>query len=140
MERAEVQRRQPIGERRMTTVAHEQVIDLIEDLPSETLPDLVRFIEFLRFRSGQDHAQEKKSAASTEAEASLMAIALRRLPPVDQRRVSLLRARKEEGQLTPEEHAELLSYVERIELEDAERAQALLELSRLRDLPLSALM
>src|SRR6187401_2917424 len=117
----------------MATIAHEQVIDLIEDLPSETLPDLVRFIEFLRFRSRQE-----KKAASTEAEAPLIAIALRRLPPEDQRRLSRLRARKEEGKLTPEEHAELLAYVERVEHEDAERALALVELSRLRNLSLSA--
>jgi hypothetical protein len=119
----------------MATIAHEQVIDLIEDLPSETLPDLVHFIEFLRFRSRQE-----KRAASTEAEASLLAIALRRLPPEEQRRLSRLRVRKEEGKLTPEEHKELLAYVERVEREDAERALALVELSRLRNIPLSALM
>ena len=73
----------------MATVAHEQVIDLIEDLPSEVLPELVHFIEFLRFRSGQ-----QKRAAS----------------------------------------------VERVEREDAERALTLVELSRLRNIPLSALM
>jgi hypothetical protein len=121
----------------MATVAHEQVIDLIEDLPSELLPELVHFIEFLRFRSGQ---QQRAAEAETETEARLTAIALRCLPPEDQRRLSLLRARKEEGTLTPEEHAELLVYVERVEREDAERALALVELSRLRNIPLSALM
>lgn len=70
-------------------------------------------------------------AASTETEAALLEAALRRLPPEDERRLSLLRARKEERQLTPEEHAELLAYVERVECEDAERAAALIELSRL---------
>jgi hypothetical protein len=119
----------------MATVAHEQVIDLIEDLPNETLPDLVRFIEFLRFKS-----RHEKPAVRTETEAPLLAIALRRLPSEDQRRLSLLRARKEEGTLTPEEHAELLAFVERVEREDAERAAALVELSRLRNMPLGALM
>ena len=119
----------------MATVAHEHVIDLIEDLPNETLPDLVRFIEFLRFKSGQE-----KLGARTESEAPLLAIALRRLPLEEQRRLSLLRARKEDGLLTPEEHAELLAFVERVENEDAERAGALLELSRLRNMPLRALM
>ena len=119
----------------MATVAHEHVIDLIEDLPNETLPDLVRFIEFLRFKSGQE-----KLGARTESEAPLLAIALRRLPLEEQRRLSLLRAQKEDGLLTPEEHAELLAFVERVENEDAERAGALLELSRLRNMPLRALM
>jgi hypothetical protein len=119
----------------MATVAHEHVIDLIEDLPNETLPDLVRFIEFLRFKSSQD-----QRAAPTEAEAPLLAVALRRLPSADQHRLSLLRARKEEGTLTPDEHVELLTFVDRIEQQDAERAGALLELSRLRSVSIRTLM
>jgi hypothetical protein len=119
----------------MATVAREQVIDLIDALPSESLPELVRFIEFLRFRSGQD-----KSTPAVDAEAPLLAIIRRRLPPDDQRRLSFLRAQKEQRALTPEEHAELLAYVDRIEHEDAERAEALLQLARLRNMPLGALM
>jgi hypothetical protein len=119
----------------MATVAREQVIDLIEDLPNEALPELVRFIEFLRFRSGKD-----ERAPASDKEAALTAIARRRLPPEDQRRLSDLRTWKEERPLTPEEHAELLAYVERVEREDAERAEALLELSRLRKMPVGALM
>jgi hypothetical protein len=119
----------------MATVAHEQVIDLIDGLPSDSLPELVRFIEFLRFRSGQE-----KSAPAPDAEAPLLAIVRRRLPPEDQRRLSALRARKEERPLTREEHAELLAYVDRVEREDAERAQALLDLARLRNVPLGSLM
>ena len=119
----------------MATVAREQVIELIDDLPSESLAELVRFIEFLRFRSGHE-----KSARAAEAEAPLRAIALRRLPPEDERRLSFLRARKDEGRLLPEEHAELLAYVDRIEREDAERAQALFDLARLRNVPIRTLM
>jgi hypothetical protein len=119
----------------MGTVAREQVIDLIEDLPSESLPELVRFIELLRFRGGQE-----AKAPVADAEAPLMAIIHRRLPPEDQRRLFALRASKEERPLTPAEHAELLAYVERVEQEDAERAQALLDLSRLRQRPLAALL
>ncbi|WP_199789340.1 hypothetical protein [Sorangium cellulosum] len=111
------------------------MIDLIEDLPSESLQELVRFIEYLRFRREQE-AKEK----AADVEAPLLAIIHRRLPPEDQRRLSALRASKEERALTPEEHAELLVYVERVEREDAERAQALVELSRLRRVPLAALM
>ncbi len=119
----------------MATVVREQVLDLIEDLPSESLQELVRFIEFLRFRGDQ----EAKTPVA-EAEAPLLAIIRRRLPIEDQRRLSSLRTRKEERGLTSEEHAELLAYVDRVEQEDAERAQALLELSRLRRMPLTALM
>ncbi len=119
----------------MATIAREQVIDLLEGLPAETLGEVVRFIEFLRFRGAQD-----AGAPDRAAEAPLLAIVRRRLPPEDQRRLSALRALKEERALTPEEHAELLSYVERVEREDAERAQALLDLSRLRGVSLGALL
>jgi hypothetical protein len=119
----------------MATIAREQVIDLIADLPSDSLQELVRFIEFLRFRS----AQEPKAAAP-DVEAPLLAVIRRRLPPEDQRRLAALRARKEAQPLTPVEHAELLAYVDRVEREDAERAQALLDLARVRRVPLGALM
>jgi hypothetical protein len=119
----------------MATVARQQVIDMIEGLPSESLQELVRFIEFLHFRGGQE-----AEPPIDDAEAPLIAIICRRLPPEDQRRLSALRASKEDRPLTPEEQAELLAYVERIEREDAERAQALIELSRLRKVPLATLM
>lgn len=119
----------------MATVAREQVVDLIEGLPSESLQELVRFIEFLRFRG-----EQQAKAPVADAEVPLMAIIRRRLPPEDQRRLSELRASKEDRTLTPEEHTELLAYVERVEREDAERAQALVELSRLRRVSLAALM
>jgi hypothetical protein len=120
------------------TVAREQVIDLLEGLPAESLGEVVRFIEFLRFRSAQDAGAPVDT--HPPAEGPLLAIVHRRLPPEDQRRLSALRALKEERALTPEEHAELLSYVERVEREDAERAQALLDLSRLRGVSLGALL
>ncbi|NUQ76895.1 MAG: hypothetical protein HUU21_25450 [Polyangiaceae bacterium] len=119
----------------MATVARQQVIDMIEGLPSESLQELVRFIEFLRFRGGQE-----AKPPSDDAEAPLIAIIRRHLPPEDQRRLSALRASKEDRPLTPGERAELLAYIERVEREDAERAQALIELSRLRKVPLATLM
>lgn len=119
----------------MAAIAREQVIDLIADLPSDSLQELVRFIEFLRFRSGQE-----PRAPAPDEEAPLTAVIRRRLPPEDQRRLSELRAFKEARALTSAEHAELLAYVERIEREDAERAQALLDLARLRKVSLAALM
>ena len=111
------------------------MIDLIDGLPSESLQEVVRFIE--RLRSGGGTATK---APNLDAEEPLLAILRRRLPPDDQRRLSTLRARKEERPLAPDEHAELLAYVERVEREDAERAQALLDLARLRGVPLGALM
>ena len=53
----------------MATGAREQVIDLIGGLPSESLQELFRFIELLRFRG----AQEAKTPID-DAEAPLIAI------------------------------------------------------------------
>jgi hypothetical protein len=119
----------------MATIAREQVIDLIADLPSDSLQELVRFIEFLRFRSEQE-----VRGAAPDAEARLTALVRRRLPPEEQRRLDALRTKMEEQALTPGEHAELLAYVERVEREDAERAQALIDLARLRRVPLAGLL
>jgi sugar phosphate isomerase/epimerase len=119
----------------MATIAREQVIDLIADLPNESLEELTRFIEFLRFRSAQ-----RPNVPPPDAEAPLAAIIARRLPPPDQRRLDELRALQEERSLTNSEHDELLSYIDRVEREDAERAQALLDLARLRNVPLNVLM
>jgi hypothetical protein len=122
----------------VATMAREQVLDLLKGLPAESLGEVARFIEFLRFRSAQDAGAPVDT--HPPGEEPLLAIVHRHLPPEDQRRLSALRALKEERALTPEEHAELLSYVDRVEREDAERAQALLDLSRLRGVSLGALL
>ncbi|MEZ4299318.1 MAG: hypothetical protein R3B70_30490 [Polyangiaceae bacterium] len=119
----------------MAALAREQVIDLIADLPNDSLQELVRFIEFLRFREGQ-----KRGAHPPVEEAALLSAIQRRLPPDAQRRLDELRTLQEDRALLPAEHAELLALVERVELEDAARAEALVSLARLRGVSLAALL
>jgi hypothetical protein len=117
--------------------ARDALRDEIADLPERLAQEALDFVLFVKER----RAEEMMPDAPTEgAEAHLMAIIQRRLPPEDQERLSLLRERNEEGQITPEEHAELLTFVDRVELADAERAEALVELARLRKVPLRMLM
>ena len=117
------------------TITRQQVIELIEELPSETLPEVAQFIEFLRFKTAQGQAE-----GASPAEPALLTIIRRRLPLDDQRRLSELRQKNEVSQLTEAERAELLAYVEQVEREDAERAEALVGLARLRGIPLAALL
>jgi hypothetical protein len=117
------------------TITRQKVIELIDELPSETLPEVAQFIEFLRFKTAQGQAE-----GASPAEPALLTIIHRRLPPDDQRRLSELRQKNEVSQLTEAERAELLAYVERVEREDAERAEALVELAHLRGVPLAMLL
>jgi hypothetical protein len=64
----------------------------------------------------------------------------RGLPPHVQRRYNELTARRRAETLTPKEHQELLTLIDRIERADAERAQALTKLAQLRNVPVMTLM
>ncbi len=115
------------------TITREKVIELIDELPAEILPEAVQFVEYLRFKAN-------RSQAAPPSENVLLAVINRRLPPADQARLDDLRARNELGTISDSERSELLAFVERVEREDAERAEALVELARLRGLPLATLI
>jgi hypothetical protein len=117
------------------TITRDQVIALIDTLPSETLPELAQFAEFLRFRM-----RPRDASAITAEERSLAQIIQRRLAPEQQHRLDALRGKNEMGLLTGDERAELLAIVEQVENADAQRAQALIDLARLRQVPVAVLM
>jgi hypothetical protein len=110
--------------------------ELIEQLPSASLPQVVEFLEGLRRNT--DPAQP--ILPENLPEQALFSIIQRRLAPEDQARLDYLRQQNESGAITETEHQELLKYVERIEQQDAERAEALINLSRLRNVDLKTLM
>ncbi|MFO0760863.1 MAG: hypothetical protein U0359_30580 [Byssovorax sp.] len=62
------------------------------------------------------------------------------LPPEVAERYAMLIDRRDEGTLTPEEHAELLRIGDEVELRDARRAEHLVELARVRGVSLDELM
>ena len=62
------------------------------------------------------------------------------LAPEAQQRYNDLVAKRQAETLTDEEHQELLALIERIELIDAERVQALTKLAQLRNMSVKALM
>jgi len=54
--------------------------------------------------------------------------------------LAYLRQQNEIGVITDTEHQELLMYVERVEQQDAERAEALIKLAQLRQVDLKVLI
>ncbi len=62
------------------------------------------------------------------------------LPPADRERYRELLGKRREETLAPEEHAELLRLTDQVELREADRAQALIELAQVRQVPLGKLM
>lgn len=114
-------------------MTRQKVIEMIDQLPADRLLEVAQFVEFLRYKSTQTNVVPP-------SEAVLLAVVNRGLPPADQTRVSQLRDKQQSGRLTEAEHTELLAYVDRVEREDAERAEALVELARLRGISLEALL
>ena len=116
-------------------ITRQDVIALINALPNETLPELAQFAEFLRFKM-----VPRASFALDADEQKLLTIIQRRLTPEQQQQLNGLRQKNEMGELTAAERAELLQITEQIENADAERAQALIELARLRNVPVLTLL
>lgn len=108
---------------------------LLEQLPSQSLPKAIEFLEVLT----QESTQRPEASPQTR-ETDLLSVIQRRLPQNEQARLNDLRQRNETGTLSELDHQELLKYVERIEMQDAERAAALIELAQLRQVPLERVL
>ena len=113
-------------------VSAEQLVRAAAQLP---------FIEWERFLSRvcalrPPHAER---VLSHEESALLMKIN-QGVPAETQRRYDALLAKRRANSLTPEEYEELLRLTDEIEQFDATRITYLVELARLRDMPLPVLM
>jgi hypothetical protein len=110
-------------------------IELLENLPGESLVKAVEFLESLAHTALQASAATDLEAS----EADLLEIIQRRLSPEEQTRLAYLRQQNETGIITDTEHQELLVYVDRVELQDGDRAEALIKLAQLRQVDLKVL-
>ncbi len=111
----------------LQTADRQRIITLLDELPSEALAEVADFMEFLRLKDIQ------KKAATPRSEVALLEVINRRLSPEEQNRLSQLQEKVGTAELTPAEHQELLVLVAQIEHANVERAEALLELARLRN-------
>lgn len=118
------------------TEIRKRAIALVEQLPGESLVKAVEFLEALR----REANQVSEVTPPEPKEETLLSIIRRRLPSNDQTRLAYLRKLIETGEITEAEYQELLAYVDRVESQDAERAEALLHLARLRNVDLKKLI
>jgi hypothetical protein len=120
----------------VATEFRQRAIELLENLPGESLVKAVEFLESLA------HTALQASSATDLAvgESSLLEIIQRRLSPEEQARVAYLRQQNQTGVITDTEHQELLVYVDRVERQDGDRAEALIKLAQLRQVDLKVLI
>ncbi|MBJ7298333.1 MAG: hypothetical protein JHC73_18980 [Dolichospermum sp.] len=118
------------------TEIRQRAIALLEQLPGESLIKAVEFLESLSHQALQ--VSETKTYKTRETD--LIQIIQRRLYAEQQDRLNYLRQQNEIGDITEIEHQELLIYVELIEKQDAERAEALIQLAQIRGVDLQVLI
>ena len=96
----------------------------------------VKFLESL----SDEVVAGSKSSQPGASEAALLEIIQRRLPIEEQARLANLRQQNEIGLITDTAYQELLRYIDRIEQQDADRAEALIKLAQIRQVDLTVLI
>jgi hypothetical protein len=114
----------------VATEFRQRAIELLENLPGESLVKAHTAIQ----------ASAAAAADLVATESALLEIIQRRLSPEDQARVTYLRQQNETGVITDIEHHELLVYVDRVEQQDGDRAEALIKLAQMRQVDLKVLV
>jgi ATP-dependent exoDNAse (exonuclease V) beta subunit len=120
----------------MSTNMRQHAQELITQLPGSSLPQVVAILEDL-CRSVDPAPQ---TLPEQQQEQDLLHKIQQKLVPEEQTRLAYLRQQNESGVITEPEHQELLAYIDRIEQQDAERAEALIQLAQIRKVDLKSLM
>ena len=118
----------------VSTENRQKIIQLVEQLPEESLTEVIELLNNLHQRTSQ-----AQPLPSTNSEEKLLQIIHRKISQEDQDRLDYLRQLNEDGDdMTAVEYQELLAFVSRIEKEDAERVSAIFQLAQIRKVdPLS---
>ena len=120
----------------VATEFRQRAIELLENLPGESLVKAVEFLESLAHTA----LQASVATDSEVSEAALLAIIQHRLSPEEKTRLAYLRQQNEAGSITDKEHQELLVYIDRVERQDGDRTEALIKLAQLRQVDLKVLV
>ena len=102
--------------------------ELVEQLPGNSLSQAVAFMETLHPNRG------------AALEQPLLDRIQQTQAPEDQARLAYLSQQQEAETISDTEYEELLAFVERIEQQDAERAEALIQLAELRNVDLKVVV
>lgn len=109
--------------------------ELLNGVAQLETPELERFVsQVLTLRA------QRVAPCLPQEEAHLLERINQGLSPEAQQRYDDLTTKRRDEALTSEEHQELLILIDRIEQADAERAQSLSELARLRQVSVATLM
>ena len=114
----------------------QKALSLLEKLPKESLNKAVEYLETL----SQNVQQETVNSSIVSNENQLIEIIQLRLSPDQKKCLDYLRQQNETGKITEQEHQELLNYVDQIEQQDAQRAEALIQLAQLRQVALKIII
>ncbi|NEO87820.1 MAG: hypothetical protein F6J87_26720 [Spirulina sp. SIO3F2] len=112
----------------MSIQMRQRAQELLDGVPSELLPDVIRTLESFYHHPAVPEPQAE--------EAELIKLINRRFTPTTQEQIDALREKNELGALTEAEHQELMKYVERAEDMDAVRLEAMMKLAELRQVNL----
>ncbi|MBE9200515.1 hypothetical protein IQ233_15565 [Nodularia sp. LEGE 06071] len=118
------------------TDIRQRAIALLQQLPRESLVKALEFLESLAYES----LPLSETPETPNSEAALLQIIQRCLSLEEQNRFSDLRQQKENGEITETENQELLTYINSVEQQEAERAEALIQLAQIRQVDLNVLM
>ena len=119
----------------ISTGDRQKVMQLVEQLPEESLSEVIELLSNLLRQTRQS-----QPLISSSSEEFLLQVIDRRLLPDDQARLDYLREQNESADITEAEHQELLAFVSRVENEDAERAAAILQLAQIRKVDVLSLI
>ena len=120
----------------VATEFRQRAIELLENLPGESLVKAVEYLEALAHQAVQQSATTDLEVG----EVALLEIIQHRLTYEEQMRLNYLRQQNETGIITDIEHQELLVYIDRVERQDSDRAEALIKLAQLRQVDLKVLV
>jgi hypothetical protein len=117
-----------------STDIRQRAISLLETLPSHKLIQAVELLESL------SQSSPANPTTIPSEEIPLLQIINRRLPITEQQRLDYLRLQLEAETITELERQELLALSDRLEQQDAERAEALFQLAQLRNVNFADLL
>lgn len=118
------------------TEIRKKALALVEQLPPERLTKALEFLEALC----RETSTPSEAIPIASQEEALLQIIHRQLLLDDEARLAYLDQRNETGEITEKEYHELLAYVDRVECQDTERVEAMIELARLRKVELKTLL
>jgi hypothetical protein len=115
-----------------TVTANGDLLDAVKEMSPSEFDAFIEKALSVRRRT--------RTATLSREETKLVERINRGLPVDLSKRYAQLAARRKKGRLTEDEHREFLRITDEAESRDADRAAALLELSKLRRVPLRTLM